>query len=104
MILKAGQKLVSAVDATSVVVVRAGAGEVAVTCGGLDMVDAKAPGADAPKTTGDPSQMEGTQIGKRYADEDLGVELLVTKAGTGTLALNGKFLQVKGARPLPASD
>lgn len=101
MKLKAGQKLVSATDATSVVVVRSGDSEVTVTCGGADMTDAPGP---ADKVPGDPSQADGTQIGKRYADEDLGVELLVTKAGTGTLALNGTPLQIKGARPLPASD
>jgi hypothetical protein len=43
-------------------------------------------------------------IGKRYADEELGLELLCTRAGTGALTVNGEVLQVKGAKPLPASD
>ena len=34
----------------------------------------------------------------------VGLELLVTRQGAGTLALDGKPLPVKGARPLPASD
>jgi hypothetical protein len=103
MKLRIGQTLVSTVDTTTVIVIRAGAEEVAITCGGAGMVDSKA--ADgAPKGVPDPDQMEGTLIGKRYADEDLGLELLVTKPGEGTLAVNGRTLEVKGARPLPASD
>jgi hypothetical protein len=103
MKLRVGQTLMSTVDSTSVVVVRASAEEVAVTCGGADMVDSKA-GADAPRGVPDPDQLDGTLIGKRYADDDLGLELLCTKPGVGTLAVGGKPLPVKGARPLPASD
>jgi hypothetical protein len=103
MKLRAGQTLVSTVDATAVIVVRAGADDVAVTCGGAGMVDSKA-AAGAPKGVPDPDQLEGTLIGKRYADDELGLELLVTKPGEGTLAVDGRPLPVKGARPLPASD
>jgi hypothetical protein len=103
MKLRAGQKLVSTVDGTEVIVVRAGAEEVAVTCGGAGMVDAKSAEA-ALRGVLDPGQMAGTLIGKRYADEDLGLELLVAKPGQGTLAVDGRVLSVKGPRPLPASD
>jgi hypothetical protein len=103
MKLRTGQTLVSQVDDTTVVVVRAAAGDVEVSCGGTAMVDAKA-GAGAAKGSPDPALLDGTLIGKRYADDDLGVELLVTKPGQGTLAVNGTPLPVKGARPLPASD
>jgi hypothetical protein len=102
MKLRAGQTLVSTVDATTVIVVRAGAADVAITCGGAGMVDSKAAGA--PAGVPDPDQMEGTLLGKRYAEDDLGLELLVTKPGEGTLAVDGRPLPVKGARPLPASD
>jgi hypothetical protein len=102
MKLRAGQTLVSTVDATTVIVVRAGAADVAITCGGAVMADSKAVGA--PKGVPDPDQMEGTLLGKRYAEDDLGLELLVTKPGEGTLAVDGRPLPVKGARPLPASD
>ena len=102
MKLRAGQTLVSTVDATTVIVVRACAADVAITCGGAGMVDSKAVGA--PKGVPDPDQMEGTLLGKRYAEDDLGLELLVTKPGEGTLAVDGRPLPVKGARPLPASD
>jgi hypothetical protein len=52
----------------------------------------------------DPDCAGGTAIGKRYADDATGVELLCTKSGEGTLTLNGQPLQVKGAKPLPSSD
>ena len=47
---------------------------------------------------------DGTQVGKRYADDDLGLEVLCTKAGQGTLSLGIDPLPVKGAKPLPSSD
>ena len=99
---KIGQALTSTVDATTVVVVRWPDAEVELTCGGAAMVDAK--DADGAGGTPDPAQSAGTLLGKRYADEDLGVELLCTKAGTGTLAVNGTPLPIKAAKPLPASD
>jgi hypothetical protein len=46
----------------------------------------------------------GTQLGKRYADEALGLELLCTKAGEGSISVGDAILEVKGAKPLPASD
>ncbi|HEY1706342.1 MAG TPA: hypothetical protein VGG75_42245 [Trebonia sp.] len=103
MKLRTGQMLVSLVDDTTVVVVRAAAGETDITCGGVSMADSKQ-AAGAARQTPDSGQLDGTLLGKRYADDDLGLELLVTKPGTGTLAVDGKPLPVKGARPLPASD
>jgi hypothetical protein len=99
--LNTGQSLVSAVDATTVIVVRAPADDVTVTCGGPAMVDAK---AGSPAGEADPAQQEGTQLGKRYADETLGIELLCTRPGRGTLAVNGSPLPFKDAKALPASD
>lgn len=103
MKLRVGQALASTVDDTTVIVVRATADDVELTCGGAAMVDSKA-AAGVPKGTPDPDQLEGALLGKRYADDDLGLELLCTKGGKGTLAVSGKALPVKGARPLPASD
>ncbi|HEV7864070.1 MAG TPA: hypothetical protein VGR20_15265 [Acidimicrobiia bacterium] len=45
-----------------------------------------------------------TLLGKRYADEALGLELLCTKAGAGGLFVNGAPLGRKEAKPLPSSD
>jgi hypothetical protein len=102
---RAGQILASSIDETMVVVVRWPGEDLEITCGGVGMVDSKAPGTGG--TAGaapDSDQMSGTQLGKRYADEELGVELLCTKAGRGTLSINGKPLVLKSAKPLPASD
>jgi hypothetical protein len=103
MQLKVGQTLVSPVDTVSVVVVRAPAGEVEITSAGVPLYDAKG-GGTAPDGTADPDQQAGTQLGKRYADEELGLELLCAKPGTGTLAVDGVPLPLKDAKPLPASD
>ena len=47
---------------------------------------------------------DGTQVGKRYADDEVGLEVLCTKAGSGSLSLGLDPLPVKGAKPLPSSD
>ncbi len=52
----------------------------------------------------DPSFASGSLIGKRFADPDSGLELLVTKAGAGTLTLDGVAIPLKEAKPLPSSD
>jgi hypothetical protein len=93
----------STVCSTEVIVVRAPKDDIEVSCGGQPMVDM---GAAASGNGGSvsPEFAEGTQMGKRYADEDLGLELLCTKAGDGSLAVDGKQLLIKGAKPLPSSD
>ncbi|HEY2831535.1 MAG TPA: hypothetical protein VGJ14_03860 [Sporichthyaceae bacterium] len=97
-----GQTLASAVDATTVVVVRWPDVDLELTCGGAAMVDAKDPATGS--GTPDPAHAAGSQLGKRYVDASGGVELLCTKAGTGTLAVNGEPLTIKAAQALPASD
>jgi hypothetical protein len=103
---RAGQQLVSAVDSTAVIVIRAPAGECTLTCGGVPMAVAGQPVAGQPDTgtPPDPSLMGGTQIGKRYVDAADTIQVLCTKAGDGTLALDGEPLVVQAAKPLPASD
>jgi hypothetical protein len=98
---RAGQQLVSAVDTTAVIVIKASAGECTLTCGGAAMVAAGEPFSAVEP---DPSLMGGTQIGKRYVDEADTFQVLCTKAGGGTLALDGKPLVIQAAKPLPASD
>jgi hypothetical protein len=87
---------------TEVIVVRAAAHAVTLQCGGHPMA---AVGADqAPDLALDPSFAAGSLIGKRFADPESGLELLVTKAGAGTLALDGVAIPLKEAKPLPSSD
>jgi hypothetical protein len=72
---------------------------VTLTCSGEVLGDVAAGGTGTAHADGD-----GVQLGKRYADEDLGLELLCTKAGTGSLAVDGKPLALKGVKQLPSSD
>jgi hypothetical protein len=102
MKLRPGQQVASVVDGTRMIVVRAPAEEIVLTCGGADMVDAKQAATNGAQA--DPAQRDGTMLGKRYADDDLGIELLCTKGGEGTVAANGVPLPLKAAKALPASD
>lgn len=97
--MKAGTKLKSAVCDTEVMVIKAGP-DSAFACGGTPMVTERSgdPGVI------DPAFAEGTKVGKRYTDAAGAVELLCIKAGAGTLSLGGVALQLKDAKPLPASD
>ncbi|WP_432841593.1 hypothetical protein [Dactylosporangium sp. CA-092794] len=99
-----GTRLRSQVCTTEVIVVRRPGRPLRLTCGGSDLVamDAQPPGGTG---TPAPGLDTGTLLGKRYtAAADEGLELLVTKAGQGTLAADGEVLVVKTAKPLPASD
>jgi hypothetical protein len=98
-----GQALASTVDSTTVIVVRAPGREISLTCAGVEMWDPKSGGA-CPAGEADPAQLTGTQMGKRYADEGIGLELLCTKPGKGTIAVNGVPLALLGPKLLPASD
>ncbi|PPJ25785.1 hypothetical protein C5E45_19420 [Nocardia nova] len=102
MILKVGQSLASTTDATALIVVRAPKEDVALTCGGADMVAGKAGVGDGSGI--DPAHRSGTLLGKRYVDEEIGLEVLCTKAGEGSLAVGSRPLEVKQAKPLPSSD
>lgn len=101
MQLRPGMKLFSTVCDAQVVVVKAPADDVTVACGGAEMVAEDPGGASG---TADASLGEGPALGKRYADDDRGLELLCSRAGTGALTVDGEPLHLKGAKPLPSSD
>jgi hypothetical protein len=102
MKLRPGQKLHSAVCDAQVVVVRAPADEVDLGCGGAPLLgDGDEPAGPAEL---DAALGEGPLLGKRYVDEELGLELLCTRPGTGALTVDGRVLTIKGAKPLPSSD
>ncbi len=102
MQLKPGLRLRGAADDTELVVVRASGTDGDLECGGHPMLamDAERPAGLALC----PDLADGTQLGKRYANEEHGLEVLCTKAGAGTLTIGGDVLSVKQARALPASD
>lgn len=101
MDVKPGMRLTSAVCATEVIVTK-GSGDLDLGCGGHPLVEA---GSEVPAGLEiSPDAADGTQMGKRYVDEDAALELLCTKPGEGSLTLGGVVLPIKGAKPLPASD
>lgn len=101
MQLQAGSRLESATCDTQVVVVKAPAdADVDLRCGGEPMRPAGEGGDRLPASF----EGEATLMGKRYADEDLGLEVLCSKPGPGALSIGDRPLLVKGAKPLPSSD
>jgi hypothetical protein len=99
--IKNGSRLQSQVCDTQVIVVKADESLDDLRCGGKPMLtlDAERP-ADL---TPDPAFADGSVMGKRYVDEG-GAEVLVTKAGAGSLSVGSTALVLKEAKPLPASD
>ena len=97
--IKNGTRLASQVCDTQVIVVRSADSLDALRCGGAPMGELNA----ARSGELDPAFADGSVMGKRYVDET-GAEVLVTKAGAGTLAVGQAVLSLKEAKPLPASD
>ena len=102
MELRPGLRLESATCDTQVVVVKApkDTPEVDVRCGGASMRELGSGGDRSPAST----DGEPTLLGKRYAEDEVGLELLCTQGGAGTLTIGDVPLLVKGAKPLPSSD
>lgn len=99
--MKSGSRLKSQVCDAQVIVVKASDSLADLRCGGAVMV---ALDADTDSALAlDPALSSGVVMGKRYVDET-GAEVLVTKAGAGTLTVGETPLSLKEAKPLPASD
>jgi hypothetical protein len=101
MQLKPGSRLQSAVCDTQVVVVRVPADDVDLRCGGHPMVVV---GEAVERVAAVEGFDGGSLMGKRYTAEELGLEVLCSKAGTGALSVGDELLPLKDAKPLPASD
>ena len=99
--IKNGTRLQSQVCDTQVIVVRSADSLDDLRAGGVPMVPLD--GEKAGDATLDPAFSDGNVMGKRYVDEN-GAEVLVTKAGAGTLSVGTTALNLKEAKPLPASD
>jgi hypothetical protein len=99
--IKNGTRLQSQVCDTQVIVVRSADSLDDLRVGGAPVVPV---GGDVDAgLTIDPDLADGNLMGKRYVD-DAGAEVLVTKAGKGTLSIGTTALSIKEAKPLPASD
>ncbi len=102
MEIKPGSRWKSAVCDAQIVVVRPPKSAGELYCGGAPVL----PQADTVMPTGEihPDHASGVLIGKRYTDETSQIEVLGAKAGKGSLSFDGRPLQLKEAKPLPASD
>ena len=99
--LKPGSRWVSAVCDTEVIVVKAGGDGLSLECGGQPMLPG---GSEKPAGATIADDMSsGTAVGKRF-EHTSGLEVLATKAGAGTLAVDGAVLPLKESKPLPSSD
>ena len=96
--MKPGTKLKSAVCDTEIMVIRGT--DAVVECGGAPMVEEKPDNGGSVDT----AFASGSQMGKRYVDEQVTVELLCVKPGEGSLSLAGVALAFKEAKSLPSSD
>jgi hypothetical protein len=99
--IKNGTRLKSQVCQTQVIIVRSSPALEDLRAGGAPMIPV-GDEVDAGLTLDD-ALAGGTQTGKRYVD-DAGAEVLVTKAGAGSLSVGSTPLTIKEAKPLPASD
>lgn len=101
MQLKPGTRLKSTVCTTELIIVRAPAADVDLRCGGHAVAQIS---EDHRTVEIEPLHSSGSAIGKRYADEELGLEALITKAGDGSLSIGDAPMLLKDAKPLPSSD
>ncbi|MDT5096131.1 MAG: hypothetical protein QOH60_5494 [Mycobacterium sp.] len=99
--IKTGTRLKSQVCDTEVIVIKAGDGLDDLRAGGAPMVELGTDGGS--DAVLDPNFADGAVMGKRYVDA-AGAEVLVTKAGAGTLSVGDVPMSLKEAKPLPASD
>lgn len=102
MDIKPGSRWKSAVCTAEMVVVRAPQSAGELQCGGVAVLEHSAP--QSPSGEPHEGHSNGVMIGKRYIDEESGIEVLGAKAGAGSLAFDGRPLNLKEAKPLPASD
>ena len=101
MDINTGTRLRSTVCGTEVVVLKEPDRPGTLACGGAPMTADPAPAAGSGP---EPGKDGGTALGKRYVDDEVGLEVLCTKAGDGALEFDGRALTIKGAKPLPSSD
>jgi hypothetical protein len=99
--IKNGTRLQSQVCDTQVIVVRSADSLDDLRIGGAPVVPV-GDQVDAGQSLDD-ALADGNLMGKRYVD-DSGAEVLVTKAGKGTISIGSNPLALKEAKPLPASD
>lgn len=102
MQVRSGQRYISAVCATSIVVVKGPPSDIDLRCGGTAVLPA---GESVDSRPGPVAGFDaGTLIGKRYWDEATGLEVVCTTGGPGSLSLGDRVLPERPPQPLPSSD
>ena len=102
MDMKPGSRWKSAVCDTELVVVRPPKGDVTLECGGHPVIPHAQARPEGLTLSAD--HAAGSGAGKRFADEETGLEVLCSKAGAGSLSVDGRPIAAKEAKKLPASD
>ncbi len=102
MELKPGSRWKSAVCGGEMVVVRPPKVAGTLACGGHAVVEFANNGNNGAAVI--EGHDGGLLMGKRYIDEDSGLEVLGSKPGKGALSFEGRLMPTKDAKPLPASD
>ena len=102
MELKPGSRWCSAVCSAELVVVRPPKTAGELRCGGQPLRAIAEPAVEPAAI--DPALSEGVLVGKRYAEVESGIEVLVSRAGLGSLTIDGRKLAPKEAKALPSSD
>ncbi|MET9090140.1 hypothetical protein ABZX77_51260 [Streptomyces sp. NPDC004237] len=97
--LQVGNRLRGQNSTCEVIVVKGSDSPTVLMCAGAEM-SATVPVPATPQSSEGPP----IQLGKRYTDDNSGIEVLCTKAGIGPLTFDDRELTQKAAKALPASD
>jgi hypothetical protein len=81
------------------IVTKGGAGE--LRCGDAAM---QMRGAEDASVKVDTTGMDAVQLGKRYKDEETGIEVLVVKPGPCALNVDGRAMELLQPKVLPSAD
>lgn len=100
--LKVGMRLKSPIGSAEIMVIRAPDVSVEMTCDGVPMLEEMAQEVGRNDAGG---EVEGeVELGKRYSDNTVGIEVLCIRAGRGRLACDGRELILMGPKVLPSAD
>lgn len=102
MDLKPGSRWKSAVCDGEFVVVRPAKSPVSLEAGGHQVIPHAAERAS--DLVMSDAHADGASAGKRYADAETGLEVLCSKAGKGSLSIDGRPIGATEAKKLPSSD
>lgn len=94
-----GKRYVVPGGVAEVIVTKGGAGELRVGDAPMQLR-----GGEETGVTVSTDGMESIQLGKRYRDEESGIEVLVVKPGPCSLNVDGRALELLQPKVLPSAD